>query len=221
MQVLFILVTELCERFAFYGFTGSLVYFFIRAGLPSVLASELTSLFSSIVYITPVLGAYIADVHWGRYKTTFVFCIIYIIGLMLTTVGAWPTTGPGFTIHPDLALALSLSGLFAGVTIGAGGIKSNVVVLGADQFELPAQAEQQASFFNFFYWAINIGATGAYLFLSNVALHGLGTLIPARFGFFASFAIPTAAFAAAIAAFVFGTPHLSPKPSLTWTWKWA
>ena len=75
LPCLFILVTELCERFAYYGFTGSLVFFFTRAGMPSVLATELNSLFSSLVYITPVLGAYVADVYWGRYKTTVIFCV--------------------------------------------------------------------------------------------------------------------------------------------------
>ena len=191
--VLFILVTELCERFAFYGFSGSLVFYFIKLGMPSVLATELNSLFGALVYITPVLGAYMADVKWGRYRTIKYFCLMYIAGLALTTAGAWPTEGPGFTIHPNLALGLSLSGLFVGVTVGAGGIKSNVVVLGADQFVLPEQATEQAAFFNFFYWAINIGATGAYLFLANLALHGLTPWIPQRFGFFASFATRHAA----------------------------
>ena len=51
-------------------------------------------------------------------------------------------------------------------------------MLGADQFVLPEQAHLQESFFNFFYWCINIGATGAFLFLSNVALYGLGDLKP-------------------------------------------
>ena len=39
--VMHILVTELCERFAFYGFTGSLTYFFMTLNMSSVLASEL------------------------------------------------------------------------------------------------------------------------------------------------------------------------------------
>ena len=39
--VLHILVTELCERFAFYGFVGSLTYFFMTLGYSSVLSSEL------------------------------------------------------------------------------------------------------------------------------------------------------------------------------------
>ena len=75
---IFILVTELCERFAFYGLTGSLTLFLQTLCLDSVLAVELTSMFSSLVYVTPVLGAYLADAHWGRYKTILFFCILYL-----------------------------------------------------------------------------------------------------------------------------------------------
>jgi peptide/histidine transporter 3/4 len=207
--VLFVLATELCERFAFYGFTGSLVCFFKILGFPSDMASELTSLFGSIVYLTPVLGAYVADVHLGRYKTIAYFCAIYILGLSLTTAGAWPTYGE-HAISEDLALVLSMVGLFGGVTVGAGGIKSNVVVLGADQFRLPEQEQEQASFFNFFYWCINIGATASFLFLTNVALYGV--IVPRRFGFFASFAIPLVGFAVALVAFVAGRSQYVLRP---------
>ena len=203
--VLLILVTELCERFAYYGFTGSLVFFFTSLGMPSNLAAELNTLFSAVVYVTPVLGAYVADVVWGRYRTILFFCSIYIVGLVMTTAGAWPTAGEGFVIPKELALGLSLTGLFLCVSIGAGGIKSNVVVFGAEQFVLPEQTTQQAAFFNFFYWAINLGATGAFLFLSNLALQGLPSVgISPRFGFFASFCLPTGAFALAILAFALG-----------------
>ena len=211
--VLFILGTELAERFAFYGFTGSLVCFFKTLGFHADTATELTSLFGACVYVTPVLGAYVADVHWGRYKTILVFCILYIIGLACTTAGAWPTHGSGLTIDPSLALGLSMAGLFLGVTLGAGGIKSNVIVLGADQFELPAQAAQQASFFNFFYFCINIGATAAFLFLANVAVYGLGDLVPQRFGFFVSFSIPLGAFLLAITCFAAGRPLYVTRPA--------
>ena len=59
---------------------------------------------------------------------------------------------------------------------------------------------------------INIGATVAFLFLTNVALYGLGGLVPARFGFFASFAIPLAAFVLALAAFAAGRPWYTLAP---------
>ena len=71
---IFILVTELCERFAYYGLTGSLVIFLQRdLGFTNVLATELTGLFGAVVYVTPVLGAYLADAHWGRYSTILFF----------------------------------------------------------------------------------------------------------------------------------------------------
>ena len=115
-HVVFILVTELCERFAFYGFSASLVCYFKTLGFASDLATELISLFGAIVYLTPVLGAYVADVYLGRFKTIAVFCAIYIFGLALTTAGAWPTEGPN-AISKALALGLSLTGLFAFVAV--------------------------------------------------------------------------------------------------------
>ena len=43
-----------------------------------MLATELTGLFGAVVYVTPVLGAYLADAHWGRYSTILFFCVWYI-----------------------------------------------------------------------------------------------------------------------------------------------
>ena len=110
------------------------------------MSSELTSLFGALVYVSPVLGAYVADVYLGRYRTIVVFCVLYIFGLALTTVGAWPTEGAN-AINKDLALGTAMVGFFVFIALGAGGIKSNVVVLGADQFKLPEQTKQQESFF--------------------------------------------------------------------------
>ena len=176
----FILVTELCERFAYYGLTGSLSIFLLRLGLSKVQSTEMSGLFSSLVYLTPVLGAYVADVYWGRFKTILFFCIWYIFGLVATTIGAWPTESDDgtFSMPKPAALGLCLSGLFVGVALGAGGIKPNVVVLGADQFELPAQKEAQDSFFNWFYWSINIGATVSFVYIANVAVSGQPPLVP-------------------------------------------
>ena len=199
----FILVTELCERFAFYGLTGSLTLFLQTLCIDSVtpaddqsntkgrpLAAELSSLFSSLVYVTPVVGAYVADAHWGRYSTILFFCAIYLLGLIMTTASAWPTEpcspeaaapseGSGIWLMPrPLALSLSTAGLFVGVAVGAGGIKANVVVLGADQFEIPRQAAEQDSFFRWFYWSINIGATVSFTYVAWLAVHGQPGLIP-------------------------------------------
>ncbi|KAL1511274.1 hypothetical protein AB1Y20_006082 [Prymnesium parvum] len=232
--VLHIIVTELCERFAFYGLAGSLTYYFMTLGLRPDLAAFLNQLFLAVVYVTPVFGAYVADVYLGRYQTILVFCGVYITGLLLTTLSAWPTEtvrphtnrslldfsandstagDAPFYVSSTVSHSLALIGVFFGVSLGSGGIKSNVVVLGADQFELPQQAAEQAAFFNWFYWSINIGATAAYLFLTNLALHGWPEVgIPKNFGFFASFCIPTTAFIIGVSVFRLGKAQYKMKP---------
>ncbi|KAE8995834.1 hypothetical protein PF011_g16159, partial [Phytophthora fragariae] len=173
----FILVTEFCERLAYYGLSGSLPIFFHRnLGLSTVLATELNSTFTSLSYLTPLLGAYVADRYLGRFSTIVLFCLLYIAGLALCVFASLPAVS---------SLPLFMLGLFGGVGFGAGGIKPNVVVLGADQFDvdIPAQRAEKDSFFNC-QWA--------------PAVH------PADFGFFASFAIPSAAFVLAALVFYAG-----------------
>uniref|UniRef100_H3GSW4 Major facilitator superfamily (MFS) profile domain-containing protein n=1 Tax=Phytophthora ramorum TaxID=164328 RepID=H3GSW4_PHYRM len=194
----FILVTEFCERLAYYGLSGSLPIFFHRnLGLSTVLATELNSTFTSLSYLTPLLGAYVADRHLGRFSTIVAFCSLYIAGLALCVFAALPAVS---------SLPLFMLGLFGGVGFGAGGIKPNVVVLGADQFDvdIPAQRAEKDSFFNWFYWAINVGATFSYGVLTNLAVNGLPPYISADYGFFASFAIPSAAFVLAAVVFYAG-----------------
>lgn len=44
------------------------------------------------------------------------------------------------------------------IAIGYGGIKPCVAAFGGDQFELPGQSAQLATFFSAFYFAINAGS---------------------------------------------------------------
>ena len=194
----YILITELCERLAFYGLTGSLSIFLTRElGIASLTASELGNTFSAVNYLSPLAGAYLAETVWGRYKTILVFCSIYCVGMVLCTISA----------HPEVRSApLFFFGLFACVALGSGGIKPNVVVLGADQFdpEIPTEKAQMESYFNYFYWSINIGATFSFGFLAYLAVNGMGA-IPQSYGFFVSFTIPTVAMAVAIWVFTLGS----------------
>ena len=108
-----------------------------------------------------------------------------------------------------------LVGLFGGIALGAGGIKPNVVVLGADQFDMsqPEQIAEKDRFFNYFYWAINIGAAIAYGWLANMSLNGQPSIgISPRFGFFASFVVPLVAMAIGFSIFVVGTPRYKKVP---------
>ncbi|KAH9101296.1 hypothetical protein LEN26_015756 [Aphanomyces euteiches] len=202
----FILVTEFCERFAYYGFTGSLPIFFRKhLSMSSVLATELNSVFTCFTYIMPLLGAYVADKYLGRYKSILSFSLWYLLGLALCTFASYPSI---------MSVPLFMVGLFGGVSMGVGGIKPNVVVLGADQFDVsdPAQRKERDQFFNWFYWSINVGSTFSYIFLTNLAVQGLPPLIPIEFGFFASFLVPTISFSAAIIVFFSGRSRYIKKP---------
>lgn len=52
---------------------------------------------------------------------------------------------------------MTLVGLLC-IAVGSGGIKPCVAAFGGDQFQLPAQATQMASFFSVFYFSINAGS---------------------------------------------------------------
>jgi len=193
---IFILLTELCERITYYGITGSMKIFLTNhLGFQNTKASQMTTTMSALVYVTPFIGGYIADTMWGRFKAILVFASIYMIGIVFIIISAVPSI---------YSAPLFLIGVFVFVVIGAGGIKSNVVTFGADQFDVskPKELKQQEAFFNYFYWSINLGAAFSYGYLSQLSIGQWSGVIPADYGFFAAFAICFWAFAIALLLFV-------------------
>ena len=202
---IFILFMELCERLCFYGLTGSLKAFLNKTlDYPNYQAIALTSVLPAFVYLTPLLGGFVADVWWGRFKTIFVFGLVYLLGTTMMAYSSYPGR-----VNKGLFMA-SLYGLIA---LGAGGIKSNVVTLGGDQFieGNPEHKEQKESFFNYFYWAINIGAGFSYGYLAQMATNGSGS-ITKGYGFFWSFVICAIALSAAMFAFMAASGRYILKP---------
>ncbi|KAJ0397575.1 hypothetical protein ATCC90586_010227 [Pythium insidiosum] len=206
----FILATEFCVCLAGATLTGSLPIFFRkRMGLDNVLSTELNNVLLSLSNLTPIVGAYLADKHFGRFHTIGISSIVYLLGLALCTLAATPRFA---------SLPLFMVGLYGGVAFGGGGIKPNVVVLGADQFntDIPAQRREKASFFNWFYWSINIGSFLSYSVLSNVAVNGAPPFVPEELGFAFAFGCATLAFFIGVAVFYSGQSRyrrLPPKGS--------
>mmetsp|Transcript_9795 Transcript_9795/g.14713 ORF Transcript_9795/g.14713 Transcript_9795/m.14713 type:complete len:592 (+) Transcript_9795:79-1854(+) len=190
----FILIMEMCERLCYYGLTGSIkVLFQSRFNYSSFQASALTNVLPSFVYITPLLGGYVADEIWGRFKTITLFGFIYLAGVILMSISVKPGS-----VNKTLFM-FSCFGLLA---LGAGGIKANVVTLGGDQFGNSAEHQKQKEqFFNYFYWAINIGAGISYGYLAQMATNGSGD-ISEEYGFFWSFMICTIALGLALITFL-------------------
>lgn len=87
----YIIATEFCERLAYYGFAGSLVLFFqTQLDYSNEEAVNAFYLWNGAVYVTPLLGGYVADTFLGRYKTILFFAIIYLFGLALFLFGSIP-----------------------------------------------------------------------------------------------------------------------------------
>ncbi|KAF0685824.1 Aste57867_22346 [Aphanomyces stellatus] len=198
----FILWMELAERLSYYGINQGLKNFMqAKLGWSAVSANSLKSTWTSLVYMSPLLGAYIADEKWGRYPTITVFGLVYLVGDVLLAAAAHPSV----LAHHDSAQALFILGLFGFIGLGTGAIKSNVITLGADQFNPADAAEtaQKVTFFSYFYWCINFGAAFAYGYLASLSVHG-SAAIPAEYGYFACFSICACVMAIALASLQLG-----------------
>lgn len=92
---------ECCERLAYYGMSTNLVlYFKNRLNQHSATASKNVSNWSGTCYITPLIGAFLADSYLGRYWTIAVFSIIYaIVSVVTSTCLYWENLlhGPGIS----------------------------------------------------------------------------------------------------------------------------
>lgn len=70
---------ECCERLAYYGMGTNLVnYLLIKMGMGNLEASKSVNDWSGTCYLTPLLGAFLADSYLGRYWTIAIFSMIYV-----------------------------------------------------------------------------------------------------------------------------------------------
>lgn len=194
----YIIVTEFCERLAYYGFAGSLVLFFqTKLDMSNEESVNQFYAWNGFVYVTPLLGGFIADTYLGRYKTILIFSIIYLIGLALFLFGSVPGS---------ISLAVVFLGMYT-VALGAGGIKPNVSTMGADQFDPQFEQDKKEAekFFSYFYWSINLGALLAYSIVAYVCQYGIKGLGGENWGFFIGYLIPTVMMCVGIVIFVSGS----------------
>ncbi|XP_049365550.1 protein NRT1/ PTR FAMILY 8.3-like [Solanum verrucosum] len=202
----FILGNECCERLAFYGIALNLVtYLTKKLHEGNVSAARNVTTWQGTCYLTPLIGAVLADAYWGRYRTIATFSIIYFMGMCTLTLSASvpafkPPECVGSVCPPatPAQYAIFFFGLYL-IALGTGGIKPCVSSFGADQFDDtdPKERVKKGSFFNWFYLSINIGAlisSTLIVWIQENAGWGLGFFIPAVF------------MGIAIASFFFGTP---------------
>ncbi|XP_022792601.1 solute carrier family 15 member 4-like isoform X1 [Stylophora pistillata] len=162
-----ILVTEFCERLTFYGTSANLLLFcsnVLKLGSPW--PSTITLLFQGTCFLTPLLGGWLADSYLGQFNTIYGSSLLYFVGVLLLAAVSI-TNDTLKTVFANSARVVYFIIALVLITFGAGGIKANVSPFGADQVKQDGPRAVQ-SFFNYFYWFINIGALLAFTVVVGV-----------------------------------------------------
>src|SRR5262249_1075331 len=157
----YIVANEFAERFCYYGINAILTVYmtqFLRLGDAD--ATTWHSLFKSGAYFSPLIGAVVSDVFWGKFRTIMTFSMVYAAGCLVLAVV------PG-------AVGL-LAGLFL-VALGTGGIKPCVSTNVGDQFTSKNQHLIERAF-SYFYLAINAGSSIS-IFFCPVLLKSYGPMV--------------------------------------------
>ena len=147
----YIIGNEAAERFSFYGmktilFVFMTTYLLNSDGVVDPMSESEASvwyhMFTFAVYLTPLLGAIIADVFLGKYLTIIALSLVYCAGHLVLALDE---------TRQGLALGLGL------IAVGAGGIKPCVSAHVGDQFG-KSNSHLLEKVFGWFYFSINLGA---------------------------------------------------------------
>ncbi|GMP55916.1 hypothetical protein CsSME_00020577 [Camellia sinensis var. sinensis] len=80
----FVVVYEVFERMAYYGISSNLVvYLTDKLHQGTVKSSNNVTNWVGTIWMTPILGAYVADAHLGRYWTFVIASVIYLLVRLL------------------------------------------------------------------------------------------------------------------------------------------
>ena len=174
LYVLF--VTEMWERFSYYGMRALFVLFMTKALLfDKALGSEIYGSYTGLVYLTPLLGGYMADRYWGNRKSIIIGGILMAIGQLFMFFAG--------TYYQEVNIAAPL--MFTGLgflIIGNGFFKPNISTMVGQLY--PAGDKRVDSAFTIFYMGINLGAFIAPLLCGY--LGDTGNAADFRWGFMAA-----------------------------------
>nr|XP_010934251.1 protein NRT1/ PTR FAMILY 5.2 [Elaeis guineensis] len=211
----FIVGYEVFERMAFYGIASNLVIYLtkkLHEGTVSS-ANNVTN-WVGTVWMTPILGAYIADAHLGRYWTFVISSAIYLLGMSLLTLTVSlrslrpPSCGTAQAGDCNRHATPFQVGIFYCslyiIALGTGGTKPNISTMGADQFDdfEPRERSQKLSFFNWWMFSIFFGTLFSNTFL---------IYIQDNVGWSVGYGLPTVGLAISILIFLVGTPSYRHK----------
>ena len=142
--------TEMWERFSYYGMRAIFILYMTQALLfNKELASEIYGSYTGLVYLTPLIGGYIADRYWGNRRSIIVGALIMALGQFLMFLSACDYE------QPAVAVPLMFAGL-AALILGNGFFKPNISTLVGDLYA-PSDHRKDSAF-TIFYMGVNVGS---------------------------------------------------------------
>ncbi|MEU3912743.1 oligopeptide:H+ symporter [Streptomyces sp. NPDC029721] len=193
-------MTEMWERFSYYGMRALLVYYLVSGGADAATGSQggglamtaatttaIYSVYVSMVYLMAMPGGWFGDRVWGARKTVAIAGFVIMAG------------------HLSLALpgqAMFFVGLIL-VAAGSGLLKANISTMVGHLYDGPDDPRRDGGF-TLFYIGINLGAF--------VAPFVVGT-VGKEHNWHLGFALAAVGMALGLTQFLIGTKHLSPKSS--------
>jgi proton-dependent oligopeptide transporter, POT family len=187
---------EMWERFSYYGMLASLtLYLFYEVagtnpglGLPKATATSLVGAYGGLVYVSTIVGCWVADRVLGAERTLFYSAVLVMIG------------------HIALAVLPGLVGVGVGlacVALGSGGVKGNATAVVGTLYA--ANDDRRDAGFSLFYMGINIGA------LLGPLLTGLTRT---TLGFHYAFGVAAIGMAAGLIQYTIGRRNLGTEASI-------
>jgi len=138
------------ERFSYYGMRALFSLFMLKALLfDKALSAEVYGSYTGLVYLTPLIGGYMADRYWGNRKSIIVGGVLMAIGQFLMFLAGT------YYQQNTLAVTLMLAGLLF-LIIGNGFFKPNISTMVGQLY--PEGDKRVDSAFTIFYMGINLGA---------------------------------------------------------------
>ncbi|XP_016201536.1 protein NRT1/ PTR FAMILY 7.3-like isoform X1 [Arachis ipaensis] len=211
-----ILLNQGLATLAFFGVGVNLVLFLTRVvGQNNAEAANNVSKWTGTVYIFSLVGAFLSDSYWGRYKTCAVFQVIFVLGLSSLSLSSYlflvKPKGCGNELvqcgkHSRLEMGMFYLSIYL-IALGNGGYQPNIATFGADQFdeEHSKEGPSKVAFFSYFYLALNLGSLFSNTILGYFEDEGMWAL-----GFWVS----AGSALAALILFLVGTPryrHFKPS----------
>lgn len=194
-------MTEMWERFSYYGMRALLVLYLVSGGadaatgsqggglaMTAATASAIYAVYVSMVYLMALPGGWFGDRVWGARKTVAIAGFVIMAGHLSLAV-------PG--------QAMFFVGLIL-VAVGSGLLKANISTMVGHLYDGPDDPRRDGGF-TIFYMGINLGAFVAPLVIGTVG---------EKHNWHLGFALAAVGMALGLAQFLIGTRNLSGKSSV-------